>query len=460
MAIRASWGVAAIFALAALRAQEVDLRAIIQGDDAATLARLLGEKPELLDRQLPGGWRLLNFAAAEGAMGCVRVLLAAKAPVDSVDERSSKTPAQWAARQKHIGVLRLLREHGARVDLRIAMALDDVAWVKQWLAENKAEVPWDVQVLGAEVGATESLRVALQRAAPRPNDPIEGTSHLVFHAVGHADTLAMLLAAGEPLDAVSEGKFGGWSLLHTAAAADAGASVDLLLARGMQVDEPGVNGTTPLEMAVFGKAVQATQTLLGKGASLQRGPELLTQVCTELVPHRDPEDSRRRRQIARILLDHGVPLDVFAAISLDRHADLRRLLAADPAAVNKKREQPWLVRAARCADAEAVRILLAAKADVATAEAGGYTALHWAAFLGQPECVELLLAAGAPVSPPADNGLTPLHESVRSGHPQLAARLLRAGADREAKDGEGKRPLDYADRALRAEFEGIFAARD
>ena len=49
----------------------------------------------------------------------------------------------------------------------------------------------------------------------------------MFHALGHADTLAMLLDAGEPLDAVSEGKFGGWSLLHSAAAADAGASIDL-----------------------------------------------------------------------------------------------------------------------------------------------------------------------------------------------------------------------------------------
>lgn len=101
---------------------------------------------------------------------------------------------------------------------------------------------------------------------------------------------------------------------------DAGASIDLLLARGMQVDEPSANGCRPLKMAVFTMAVQATQTLLGKGASLQQGPELLTQVCSELVPNRDPEASRRRRQIARLLLDHGVPLDGFAAISLD-HAD-------------------------------------------------------------------------------------------------------------------------------------------
>ena len=459
MATRASWGVAAMFAIAALRAQQVDLRQIVHADDAVTLARLLREQPELRDRPTPGGWPLLNLAAIAGSIGCVRVLLAADAPVDSIDGRRT-TPAQWAARRNHIAVLRLLREHGARIDLGIAMALDDVAWVKRWLAENTAEVPWDVQVIGAEAGATESLRVALPQAAPRPYNPIEGTSRLVFHAVGHADTLAMLLDAGEPLDAVSEGKFGGSTLLHHAAAMDAGASIDLLLARGLQVDEPSANGCTPLKMAVFTMAVQATQTLLGKGASLQQGPELLTQVCSELVPNRDPEESRRRRQIARILLDHGVPLDGFAAISLDRHADLRRLLAADPAAANQKRQQPWLVRAARCADAEAVRILLEAGAEVGAAEEGGYTALHWATHLGEPECVELLLARAAPVSPPAGNGLTPLHECVRCGHPALAARLLRAGADREAKDRDGKRPLDYADAGKRAAFEAVFAARD
>ncbi|MCU0863742.1 MAG: ankyrin repeat domain-containing protein [Planctomycetes bacterium] len=459
MATRASWGVAAMVAIGALRAQQVDLRTVVCNDDAAALALLLREQPALRAHRLPGGWPLLNLAAIEGAMGCVRVLLAAKAPVDSIDERG-RTPAQWAAEQRHTAILRLLREHGARTDLCIAMALDDVAWVKQWLAENLTEVPWEAQVTAAEVGATESLRLVLPRAAPRPENPFEGASRLVFHAVAHADTLAMLLDSGEPIDACSAGKFGGSTLLHDAAASDAGASIDLLLARGMQVDVLCRDGSTPLQMAVFAVAIQATQTLIAKGASLQRGPELLTLVCSELVPGRDEGEGQRRRRLAQVLLDHGVPLDVFAAISLDRHADLRRLLAAEPAAVNRKRQQPWLVRAARCADVEAVRILLDAGADVAAAEKGGYTALHWAAFLGVPECVELLLARGAPVSPPAGNGLTPLHESVRCGHPALAARLLRAGADREAKDHEGKRPLDHAEAAERAEFEAVFAARD
>ena len=72
--------------------------------------------------------------------------------------------------------------------------------------------------------------------------------------------------------------------------------------------------------------------------------------------------------------------------------------------------------AVRRGDKEAVRTLVAAKADVNAPQGDGMTALHWAAYNDDVEIAESLIRAGAGVQAVTRNGaLTPLLVAATNG---------------------------------------------
>jgi ankyrin repeat protein len=103
--------------------------------------------------------------------------------------------------------------------------------------------------------------------------------------------------------------------------------------------------------------------------------------------------------------------------------------------------------AARNADIDEVRKLIAAGSDVNAPEADGTSALLWAAHQSSPELVELLLEAGADPNVPNNFGVTPLLEASRYGDAATIAALLDGGADIEAAGRDGETPLMAAARA-------------
>ncbi len=88
-------------------------------------------------------------------------------------------------------------------------------------------------------------------------------------------------------------------------------------------------------------------------------------------------------------------------------------------------------------EAELVKVLLAAGAEVDARDAEGSTALYLAAAYRCLDCVHQLLAAGAFVNARCAGGRTPLHVARATAIPVL----LAAGADEAAKDNEGNVPL-------------------
>src|SRR5688500_3515390 len=78
-----------------------------------------------------------------------------------------------------------------------------------------------------------------------------------------------------------------------------------------------------------------------------------------------------------LLLEHGAPLDLFAAAVLGRIERARELLAAAPATVNARDE-------------------------------GGYTPLHLAVWNGKLQMAKLLLEHGAEMEATNERGETPL----------------------------------------------------
>jgi ankyrin repeat protein len=137
--------------------------------------------------------------------------------------------------------------------------------------------------------------------------------------------------------------------------------------------------------------------------------------------------------------------DLFQAINNDSAAEVRRLLADDPALANKANangDLPLHV-APRGANLDIVRALIEAKADVRALDPNvGITPLHVAAVNDRKEAAELLIARGADVNAPnRSDGFTPLHSAALGGSLEVARLLLAKGAKVEGGwDGKTSRP--------------------
>jgi ankyrin repeat protein len=109
--------------------------------------------------------------------------------------------------------------------------------------------------------------------------------------------------------------------------------------------------------------------------------------------------------------------------------------------------QSSLIEAARDADAVAVRVLLAKKADANGTTPDGTTALHWAAQRDDVPMVEALLRAGAKVDAATRYGVTPLQLAATNGNAAVVSRLLGAGANPNAALPDGETVLMTAARS-------------
>ena len=130
----------------------------------------------------------------------------------------------------------------------------------------------------------------------------------------------------------------------------------------------------------------------------------------------------------------------------DGDAELVKLLidaGADVNKANEKGETP-LYWAAANGRTECVKLLIDAGADVNKADKDGRTPLILAAYYGHAECVKLLINAGADVNMANEDGLTPLYPAAWNGHTECVKLLIAAGADVNKADEKGETPLYFA----------------
>ena len=277
-------------------------------------------------------------------------------------------------------------------------------------------------------------------------------------------------AVGTPANAREAPAARDAGLLEAVRTGDA-ASVEALLAGGVDVNEAGADGTTALHWAVYREDVPTVARLIGAGAAVDAANRYGVRPLTIAA-------AAGHAVIVRALLDAGADPRTPAAgeppiLSAARTGSLDtvRLLVRHGADINAQeslRGQTALMWAAAENHAAVVRTLLELGADVHARSAGagtvrsgaldadqrapqrvtvGFTPLLFAARQGALESARVLVAAGADVDEQGPRGTNALLIATRNYHYELAAFLVARGADPNAADAGGATALHAAVRA-------------
>lgn len=372
--------------------------------DASILELLLdaGADPESANVE---GQTALMAVARTGNIEAARALLRHGAKVDAREKWGGQTALIWAAAQNQPEMVRFLASKGADVNAHGTVR----EWQRRVTAEGR---PKDMNrggltalLYAAREGHLETLQALIDLKADLDLADPEGTSPLVLALMNaHWDAAKLLVNAGAD---VNLWDFWGQSPLYMA--------VDLnTLPTGARVELPGLDKATGIELI---------QLLLARGAN----PNVQLKL--------------------RIPLRNAVQ---------DRQSDLMLTTGTTP-----------LLRAAKAADLPAMRALLDAGAQVNLANELGYTPLLAAAGAGRGnsptrnglktedmaiDAVKMLVAAGADLNARGADNETALMGAAYRGWTQLAEVLVGMGADLDATDKDGMTAVDYAMGRYRPRF--------
>jgi ankyrin repeat protein len=206
----------------------------------------------------------------------------------------------------------------------------------------------------------------------------------------------------------------GWTLLHAAAFAGQLAAVDLLIARGLDVDarEDG-DRTYPMHWAAAAGHVEVVQRLIDAGGDvIGRGDDHQLEVIGWATCWEGCDDAGHRDVVER-LLRHGARHHIFSAIAMNLGDEVRRIVADDPAQLHRRMSRN-----------ESHRL-----------------PLHHAVHMNRPEMVALLIELGAdPLAVDHDGQPAAVH-AMRPGVDRAVMETIRTLTTAELDSAErGHRP--------------------
>ena len=384
----------------------------------------------------------LMIAARTGSVDVVRALLAAGADPNASVAETGATALMWAMDEAHAGVVRVLLEQGAMISA----------------STNKGFTPL---MTAARYGNTELAALLIEAGADVNATGADGTHALPLAILyGQYEFAHFLLEHGADPDAsmggihalhAAAGKVSHW-LTHWARQHGGSGLGSSIYEPGLGMDgrlgmvkallehgaDPNVRITTSAmfmsyigwpKRGAFERYACGTGDLLGAtplwvaafGANTSFG-----QVFGEFAVLNRSNSSP---EIITALLDGGADLTL---TTVDGTTPL--MAAAGLGAATYTPREPRGIRAP--AGEEAVKVLLAAGADINRVNEADFTALHGAAFRGLNEIVELLVENGADIDARDFRGRTPyrLAEGSKQSFqfqswPETAALLRDLGAD-------------------------------
>jgi len=274
----------------------------------------------------------------------------------------------------------------------------------------------------------------------------------VYEAVykGDVDTVRRYLEQGGNVNA--KYGFDGNTPLQRAAQNNNKDMVEMLIAKGADVNAKDKDGNTPLQRAAQNNNKDMVEMLIAKGADVNAKDKDGNTPLQRAAQH-------NRKDVAELLIAKGADVnakDKDGNTPLQRAAqhnrkDVAELLIAKGADVNakynaKNKEDYTLLHwAAQNNSKDVAELLIVKGADVNAKEKDGYTPLLQAAWYNRKEVAELLIAKGADVNAKSNYGYTPLYFAVKNNNTNVAELLIAKGADVNAKFKYGYyTPLHWA----------------
>lgn len=344
---------------------------------------------------------------------------------------------------------------GARHTLDTACAVGDVEAVRRLLSEPGQALTPDAMREAVRHGHAEIVQLLIDRGAdPRaellPRERRNVVCNLggpvamptAWYGVRHAAVLKVLLRAGADPNPPQ------YSLLRDAADRECADSCRVLLEFGASVNAADHSGETALHRAVGRANVAIVKLLLAHGAkaSIRIGDESILAATTIRGGERAADVPRHMQDIARLLIEHGHPVDLQAAIAADDLEQARALLAKTPRLANFTSGMGPMEYAIHLDRPQIVLLLI----DVGARVYGKSTPLHRAVSWGREEVVRVMLEQHPDVDARDGDGITPLHVAVGQGAPGIVRLLIEAGANREISNTKQETPLIQARQCLKA----------
>jgi len=435
----------------------------VQARDAATVRALLAKGVDVTATQ-PDGTTALHWAVRHDDLAMARRLLAAGAKVNAAN-RYGTTPLTLAAENSSASLISVLLAAGANAN---AVSGDGES----------------VLMTAARTGNVPAIKALLAAGAHvNASEPWHGQTALMWAAAAnHADAVRALLEGGAALEArtlVSTVPFtggneallpatynpaaAGFTALLFAVRAGHLLTVRTLVDAGANVNDALPGGMSALVLAVANAHYDVAVLLLDRGADANAddaGVTALHQLVWARNPNRHfnlpppiPTGSVTDLDLAKALLDHGANIN--ARVKREPRDGYRNWM-------NRIGATSYVL-AAKAADAEWMRFLLANGADPHIKAQDHTTALMAAAGIGfwpaeSPgteaqalEAVTLAFNQGDDVNAANDGGYTALHGTAVRGANSIVRFLVDHGARlNEKTKREGWTPLTIA--------EGVFIA--